>query len=98
MSLLYISEYKGVRQAEGGLAQVGEEPSVDQTPLTFSTEAKSAEFGADTKMVRVTSDTDCHIVFGKSPTATTSNKKVIAGSVEYFGVVTGHKISAIDAV
>lgn len=97
MSKLYISEYKGTRQVEGGLAQISEEPAVDQAPLTFSTEAKSAPFGSDIKMVRIISDGNCHIAFGPGPTATVSNKLIIANTVEYFGVIAGQKVSAINA-
>lgn len=99
MSKLYITEYKGVRQVEGGLAQIGEEPGVDQAPLTFSTTAASAVFGDGTKMIRVISDGNCHLSFGDgTPTATVNNKLVIANTVEYFGVITGQKVAAINAV
>ena len=97
MSKLYITEYKGVRQVEGGLSQVGEEPGVDQTAVTFTTAVASDPFGAGTKVIRVISDGNCHLVFGTGPTETVNNKLVIANSVEYFGVIEGQKVSAIDA-
>ena len=97
MGLCYISEYKETRQVDGGNAQVGQEPSLDQTPVTFSTEAKSSVFAADTKLIRVQSDTDCHFRIGDSPIATTNNKPMTAGIPEYFGVIAGQKLSIIAA-
>ncbi len=98
MALLYITEYKGMRQVSGGLAQVAEEPGTDQTPVTFTTATQSEVFGADVKVVRVISDANCHLAFGEAPVATVNNKLVIANTVEYFGVVAGQKVSAIVAV
>ena len=97
MSKLWITEYKELRGVEGGLAQVGEEPGTDQTPVTFTTAVASAAFGAGTKMIRVISDGNCHLEFGAAPTATVNNKLVIANAAEYFGVIEGQKVSAIDA-
>lgn len=98
MAKLYISEYKGVRQVEGGLSQVAEEPGVDQTPVTFTTATQSAAFGTGVKVIRVIADANCHLLFGDDPTATVNSKLVIANSVEYFGVVAEQKVSAIVAV
>lgn len=98
MSKLYIKEYDGIRQVEGGLAQIGEEPGTAQTPLTFTTANASVAFADDTKMVRIISDGNCHIAFGKSPVATVNDMLVIANTVEYFGVKQGDKVSAINAV
>jgi hypothetical protein len=97
MSKLYVKEYDGVRQVEGGLAQIGEEPGTAQTPVTFTTANASAEFAGGTKMVRIISDGNCHIAFGKSPVATVNDMLVIANTVEYFGVKQGDKVSAINA-
>lgn len=98
MALLYISEYKELRGVEGGLAQIGEEPGTDQTPVSFPTATLSAAFGSGTKMVRIQSDTNCHIKFGSSPTATVNNKPITADNPEYFGVIEGQKVSVIVAV
>ena len=46
----------------------------------------------------IVSDTKCHLKFGAAPTATVSNKLVAASAVEYFGVIEGQKVSAINAV
>ncbi len=96
MSLLYVSEYKGVRQVEGGLSQVGEEPATEQTPVTFTTAAQSAAFGAGVKVVRVIADANAWLLFGEDPTATANSKFLPANSVEYFGVIAGQKVSVYD--
>jgi hypothetical protein len=97
MSKLYIKEYKELRGVDGGLAQIGEEPGTAQAPLSFTTTAQSAVFGDGTKMVRVISDGNCHLAFGKSPVATVNDMLVVASTVEYFGVKQGDKVAAIDA-
>ena len=96
MATLHISEYKGIRQVEGGLAPFGEEPSIDQTPVSFTTAALSAAFGAGTKVVRVISTANCNLAFGDGPTATANSKLMIANTVEYFGVIEGQKLSVYD--
>ena len=96
MATLHISEYKGMRQVEGGLANVGEEPSVDQTPVTFTTANSSAAFGAGTKVIRVISTANCNLAFGDAPAATANSKLMIANTVEYFGVNAGQKLSVYD--
>lgn len=98
MAKLYIKEYKELRGVDGGLAQIGQEPGTTQTPLTFTTTAPSAVFALGTKMVRIVSDTKCHLAFGDSPVATVNDMLVAADAVEYFGVVEGQKVAAIAAV
>jgi hypothetical protein len=98
MAKLYIKEYSGVRQVEGGLAQIGEEPGTAQTPVTFTSAAASAAFASGTKMIRIISDTNCHLAFGTGPIATANDMLVIANTVEYFGVKEGQKVSAYDGV
>ncbi len=98
MAKLDISEYASSGFASGGVTalQIGREPCIlDQTPVTFSIEAKSAAFNAETHFIRVWSDTNCCIKFGSSPTASTSNKPLAAQSPEYFGVKPGDKVSVI---
>lgn len=97
MSILYVSEYITLAQSQAGIAMCGQEPGLDQAPVTFTTTTQSAAFNAQAKFVRVYSDGDCHIAFGANPTATTSNKKLTAGQAEYFGVTGGHKVAAVDA-
>lgn len=98
MAKLYIQEYKELRGVDGGLAQIGQEPGTAQSPLSFTTTAASALFGPGTKMVRIVSDTKCHLSFGSNPAATVNDMLVAADAVEYFGVIEGQKVAAIAAV
>ena len=58
--------------------------------------ATSTAFGDNTTIVRLVSTTDCHLRFGTSPTATTSNMMLPANVVEYFKVTPGVKLAAIQ--
>jgi hypothetical protein len=98
-SKMYISEYSNTGLAVGQLVQVASEPAItDQTPVDYSGgAASSAVFNASTNIVRVLCTSTCSIKFGTSPTATTSNKPLAAGTPEYFAVPIGQsfKISVI---
>lgn len=98
MAKLFITEFKAMENANdiGGVPQIAKLPGVDQV-VTFTTSTQSTGFAYNTRFVRVLSDTDCHIAYGSNPTATTSNLRVEAGSVEYFGVSPGDKIAAVLA-
>lgn len=100
-SNLYISEYGSVGQAvyatggAGGVLEVAQEPSLQQSPVSFSSgAASSAAFGTNTHFVRLVCDAACSVLFGPSPqTATASNAYLAAGIPEYFGVVPGQIVS-----
>jgi hypothetical protein len=96
MAKLYISEYSAVRVSEGGLAQVGKEPAIEQTPVTFTSATLSAAFGDDTRIVRLVADADAWLLFGDSPVATANSKFLPANVIEYFGVNAGQKVSVYD--
>lgn len=65
--------------------------------FTGTAAASANAFGAQTYRVRVVADTACHIVFGASPTATTSDPFLPANWPEYFTVTPGQKISGVRA-
>ena len=48
--------------------------------------ATSNAFDAETTIVRISTTTNCYIAFGSSPTATTSDVLMPAGTTEYFKV------------
>lgn len=58
--------------------------------------ATSNAFGAQTRVIRVASTTDCHIKIGDAPTATTSDHVLPAGVVEYIVVDPSDKLAAIQ--
>ena len=92
MASLYITEF-----VDGaGALQAAQMPPQAEQKLTISgTSAASAAIAA--KVVRVHTDTACHVAFGASPTATVSNLRMPADSTEYFGVTAGHKIAVVAA-
>ena len=71
--------------------------STQTISVTSSSAANSTAFANGTTAVRVVSTTDCHIIFGTSPTATTSTAYLPANQVEYFKADEGDKIAAIRA-
>ncbi len=96
MATADISEYWSLaRDASGQVAQVGAEPSFVDQQLTIGSEVKSAAFKGS--FIRVHVDTDCRVLFGLSPTASSASMRMAAGTTQYFGVTPGHKISIISA-
>lgn len=99
-SKLYISEYSAVGTASGTVAQIGAEPAVTNQLVDFSGGVtSSAAFNSATSYIRVVCDTQCAVLFGTAPTATTSSKMLPALLPEYFAVPRGqsYKISVIAA-
>lgn len=89
MAFLYVTEYSDEGQTVRGAAQVAQEnaATVDQTPVVIGAGSlSSAAFAATTVLVRLETDSICSVRFGTSPTATTSNRRMQAGDIEYFGV------------
>ena len=60
-----------------------------------SSAATATAFGSQTEYVRVAADADVHIVFGGSPTATTSDIFLPVDKPEIFKVSPGEKMAAI---
>lgn len=98
MATLFVTEYQLVEHNRWGFqAQVGVEPAeANQTVAIGGTSTQSSAFGADTKLVRVHTDTTCSIAFGASPTATSSTARLAANATEYFRVEPGHKVAVIS--
>ena len=90
MASLNIVEYSHIRESEGTLAQLPQEPALAIQNLTFTTEEKSSAFNALTRIVRLVSTVDCFVLFGNDPTVTdTTGIKLLAGQPEYFGLPDG---------
>lgn len=100
MSNLSVTEFQMLgRDLHGSPLPAGYAPPLTIQNVTFTaTAGTSAAFAADTKFIRVVTDFDARIVFGESPTATSSDMLMAAGQAEYFGVKPGDKISAIEVV
>ena len=99
MAKIWITEFVdvGMRGSSIPVMPIAKMDGSATQVVTFSSTTQSAALAADTRFVRVVSDADCHIAAGSSPTATTSDLKLTAGSAEYFGVTPGHKIAVIAA-
>ena len=76
---------------------MAQEPGADQTPLTFSTTAASAAFGAGTTFIGIIASAAFHYVVGANPTATTGALKIPADTLIFIGVSAGQKIAVIAA-
>ena len=109
MPSLYITEFAttGVLSTEGGglsttagyrlNSDVARIPSVASQKITISgISTMSAAFNANTRLIRINTDTNCHIFSGTNPTATTDNLRMVADSTEYFSVTPGMKIAVIQ--
>jgi hypothetical protein len=96
MSLCYICEYSQSSAVSIGLP-VGQEPGLDQEPVSISAlAALSAQFASTTKLIRVSVDAICSIAIGPSPIATSGNKRMAANQTEYFFVHPGHYLSVVE--
>lgn len=96
MATLYISEYVRMGLDSRVPVPAGEEPALaTQTVAVSGTSAQSSAFNANTRFVRIHTDTICCLVFGSSPTATTSGMRMAADQTEYFAVTPGNKLAVI---
>lgn len=94
---LYISEFgSAVSQIGSAEAQVYPQPAItDQTVAITGSSAQSAAFNASTHAVTVECDTDCSVLIGDNPTATTTNYLMGDGIPYHFAVAPGQKIAVI---
>ena len=94
MATLYISEYAHSTSGDSDTEQ--QEPAItDQTVAIGGTSTQSAAFKSNTASVRLQSDAICSFAFGANPTATATNKRMVAGINENFRVTPGHKVAVI---
>lgn len=68
-------------------------------PITYTgTAGLSAAVGVSTTLVRLVSSSDCFVLIGAAPVATSSNGSLLpAGVVEYFGITPGQKVSVVQS-
>lgn len=92
MATLWIREY----DASSALPIPVEPGLVDQT-VTFTTTTQSAAFASRTGLVTIIADAAFHYVVGAAPTATTSNLKVPADTLQTMKVAAGQKIAVVTA-
>lgn len=94
---LYISEFASPASQVGTVqAQVYPQPALtDQTVAVTAGSLQSAAFGVNTHAIMVECDSDCSVVIGSNPTATTTNFLMGDGIPYQFAVVPGQKIAVI---
>lgn len=100
MGTLYISEYPGRTAVVGGGVDVGEGArAVCQRVVTGGTAAQSTPFHGYARFAVLTADVPMFVAFGSSPTAATDGTSIYlpAGVPMPFGVIPGHRLSAVDA-
>lgn len=93
MSTLYISEHTAGTIA--GTQVVAEPAAAEQTVAIGAGSVASQPFGEHTKIVRIHCDVICSIAFGKTPTASISNKRLAANQTECFSVRPGDSVAVI---
>lgn len=88
MATLWVTEYAEMPVSQKGAdVPIGMEPAVTSQTVSFTaTSGGSNAFNTKTRYVRLISSDDCHIKFGVSPTAATTDAKMMAGAPEYFGI------------
>lgn len=98
MANLYISEYSSIGKSSGNTIQAPFEPPLAEQKISFTASTQSAALNAQTRVIRVHPDADCHIAIGSNPTATASNRRMIADQTEFLSIPQGSslKIAAYD--
>jgi len=85
MATLYIAEFERPRNQWVNIANAP--PIVEQTIAIGGASVASAAFNAKTALVRIHTDAICSIKFGATaPTATATNMRLPADTIEYFSV------------
>ena len=95
MATLYIAEFE--RPADGRVNVANAPPIAEQTVAIGGASVASSAFNAKTRVVRIHCDAICSIKFGATaPTATTSNMRLPADTIEYFGVNNNSFVAVIS--
>ena len=90
MSTLFITEFRGSRNARSALEPVAVLPPLaEQAVAVGAGSVQSAALNAATDLVRVHCDVNCQVSFGANPTAAVGSMRLAAGASEYFGVAAG---------
>src|ERR1700749_3906864 len=95
---LYVSEFASPNGSTGSTSAPGVFPQpaiTDQTVSITGASVQSAAFSAGTHAIQVECDTDCSVVIGTNPTATTTNFLMGDGIPYQFVVIPGQKIAVI---
>lgn len=95
MTKVYVSEYATMPKDSGGnIIPVPAEPPLNEQVIDYTAGAATITVGVQTRYVRLNNDSICSLRFDGS-SATTSNARSPADTIEYKGVQANSKISAI---
>lgn len=99
MPSLWVTEFKHVGK-DHALRQTlfaTLPPNTEQVLTISGVSAQSAGFQGGTHLIRIHTDTACHVSVGQNPTATSSNMRLAANSTEYIAVDPNDKIAVIQS-
>lgn len=99
MSDFHVTEFRSITHLSGvGEAQVLSGPLVSQHLTLTGSNQQSATVNANTKLVRVATQTACFVTVGANPNAISGVRVFMpANSVEVLAVNAGDKIAAVTA-
>lgn len=96
MATLYISEFPGPATIGTVSTNFPTEPSlVDQAIAIGGASVASNAFSAATRLVILSSDSVCSVIFGPAPVATVVNLRIPANVPMMFAVIPGQKLAVI---
>jgi hypothetical protein len=94
---LYITEYASLGAAGSNMTPYPPGQALDTQAIAISgSSAQSAAFGSTTRVVLLTCDEGCSVVFSTDPTATTDDTLLQQGVPYIFAVVPGQEVAAIS--
>ena len=102
MAILRIDEFKDIMRVGEGSAQIPLVPELARQQITYAANTASADFNAQTKIVRLVANADCYIAFGSEPEVDPEDVtlldgiKLVSGTEYYFGVLNGTKLKVYD--
>lgn len=99
MATAYIREYADIGVTYSKYVQAGAEPgTADQTISTSGSSTPSNAFDANTRLIAISTPSGGAVccAFGAAPVAATTNLRLPANSIFFFGVRPGDKVALID--
>lgn len=96
MATLYISEFPGPSTVGTMDSAAPAQPSLaDQAIAIGASSVASNAFSAETRLVMLSSDSACSVIFGGAPVATVVNLRIPANVPMMFTVIPGQKLAVI---
>lgn len=99
MATAYIAEFADIAVTFAKYAAAPAAPgTADQTVSTSGSNAQSAAFNANTRIIMISTPAAqaIRVAFGANPDATAGGPRLPANSTFFFGVKPGHKVAMVD--